>query len=263
MIGETLSGLGVLFALGTGLSAGVLAALSWRVFRGSPVGSSLATLAAVMSLATIYHTSVLVTGAEAHEPGLLGTAMYLAALGACYVIVRTHRRIAVPIRGYRRFALLAVVGGVGFAVGGFTTKLLLSEAVHWVHGGSALFLCVGLYGTLETHLGNDRWLDRLVREPHRARSAEWMRPLDDAILEVLSRSGLVLTPAVIAFNLGYSREEVNRRIRKLEERGFVERIERGKYRLATRGERSPRYPTRTDGHGTATGRSSDDRTPDS
>ncbi|PSP73692.1 MarR family transcriptional regulator [Halobacteriales archaeon QS_3_64_16] len=63
-----------------------------------------------------------------------------------------------------------------------------------------------------------------------------MTALDDEILEVFRSSELVLTPAVVAYNIGYSREAVNRRLGELEEREFVERIERGRYRLTVRGE---------------------------
>lgn len=236
MIDSSLYSLGLLFALGTGLGAGVLAVLSWSAFRGSPVGSSLALLAAVMSLATFYHAWQLVIDSGSRGLDLLGGGMYLAALGVCYLIVRTHRRIAVPIRWYRPFAIVAVVGGVGFALGGVVAKLAAPAVVHWLHGATALLLCVGLFGTLQAHLGNERWIERVLRTPERSRSHDWMRPLDHAILELLSAADLILTPAVIATNLGYSREEVNRRIRELESRGLVERVERGKYSISTAGE---------------------------
>ncbi|MXR21364.1 transcriptional regulator [Halobacterium sp. PCN9] len=64
-----------------------------------------------------------------------------------------------------------------------------------------------------------------------------MVPLDDEILEVLYSTRLVLTPAVIAYNIEYSREEVNRRLRRLESEGMVERVQRGKYQLSERGKR--------------------------
>jgi biotin operon repressor len=236
MIGSTLHNGGLVFALGTAVSAGILAALAWNVFRGSPIGFSLAALAGVMSIATLYHTSLLLIETDSLSLDVLGAIMYLSALAACYSIVQTHRQIAVPIRGYRRYAVIAVVGGIGFAIGGFVSKLVITEAVHWVHGGTALLICIGLYGTMQAHFGKDRWIEPIVRHPAQNRSKEWMRPLDDAILELLSSSDLVLTPSVIGINLGYSREEVNRRIRELESRGYVTRIERGKYKISTKGQ---------------------------
>lgn len=71
---------------------------------------------------------------------------------------------------------------------------------------------------------------------HRIRPREdWARPLDGRILEACAASGFVLTPAVIAYTIEYSREEVNRRLSELERRSFVERIDRGKYRITSHG----------------------------
>jgi Mn-dependent DtxR family transcriptional regulator len=47
---------------------------------------------------------------------------------------------------------------------------------------------------------------------------------------------LVLTPAIIAYNIDYSRGEVNRRLAELETHGLAEKVERGKYRLTDQGE---------------------------
>ena len=62
----------------------------------------------------------------------------------------------------------------------------------------------------------------------------WMTEMDDRILSFLDASGTILTPAVVAYNLEYSRESVNRHLRKLERRGLVERVDRGKYRIGER-----------------------------
>lgn len=61
-------------------------------------------------------------------------------------------------------------------------------------------------------------------------------PIDDRILECLSSSGLVLSPSVIAFNIDKSRDEVNRRLSKLTDEGYVERVKRGYYRITGEGE---------------------------
>lgn len=60
-------------------------------------------------------------------------------------------------------------------------------------------------------------------------------PIDDRILEVLKHSDLILSPAVIAINIDKSRDEVNRRLSKLTEHGFVERVKRGYYKITDRG----------------------------
>ena len=64
---------------------------------------------------------------------------------------------------------------------------------------------------------------------------EWMKPTDDQILEILGDSGLVLTPTVIAFNAGFGRSHVNRRLSEFVEKGLVRRIERGKYEITNDG----------------------------
>ena len=58
---------------------------------------------------------------------------------------------------------------------------------------------------------------------------------DDRILELLDESGLVLTPAVIAKNLEYTRNWVSRRVGKLADAGLVEPIDSGYYRITERG----------------------------
>ncbi|AUX10691.1 hypothetical protein AArcSl_3084 [Halalkaliarchaeum desulfuricum] len=60
---------------------------------------------------------------------------------------------------------------------------------------------------------------------------------DDRILETLESSDLVLTPAVIAFNTDYSRNYVNKRIRKLRQAELVERIDDGYYKITDLGRR--------------------------
>ncbi|SEK90877.1 helix-turn-helix domain-containing protein [Haloferax larsenii] len=61
-------------------------------------------------------------------------------------------------------------------------------------------------------------------------------PIDDRILEVLSSSGLILSPTIIAENIEKSREEVSRRLSVLTEHGLVEKVRRGRYRIDDLGE---------------------------
>lgn len=60
-------------------------------------------------------------------------------------------------------------------------------------------------------------------------------PIDDRILEILDFTDLVLSPSIIAYNIGKSREEVSRRLAELVDKGFVSRVERGKYEIEVRG----------------------------
>jgi len=59
-------------------------------------------------------------------------------------------------------------------------------------------------------------------------------PTDDRILEALE-TGLSLTPAVIAENIGKSRQHVTRRLSDLKEYGLVDRPKRGYYVLTDQG----------------------------
>ncbi len=65
---------------------------------------------------------------------------------------------------------------------------------------------------------------------------DWMSPTDDLILQTLADSDLVLTPAVLAYNLDISRDHVNRRLSKFVEAGLVNRPDRGYYILSETGE---------------------------
>ncbi|WP_226022946.1 winged-helix domain-containing protein [Halomicrobium salinisoli] len=137
---------------------------------------------------------------------------------------------------YHRVLLLTVAGLVLFLVGGPLAALAAPSLVHWVHGLAALVVVLGLYDPLENDLRRDAWADVLLREPVQVRQrAAWMTPMDDDVLRLFHSKGLVLTPAIIAYNIDYSREEVNRRLAELEDRGFVERVERGKYRITDLG----------------------------
>ena len=64
---------------------------------------------------------------------------------------------------------------------------------------------------------------------------DWMNQTDDRILELLDESDLILTPAVMARNLDYTRNWVSRRVGKLESAGLVEPIDSGYYRISDRG----------------------------
>lgn len=58
--------------------------------------------------------------------------------------------------------------------------------------------------------------------------------MDDRVLEALD-AGLVLSPAIIAYNIDKSREAVARRLSELTTAGLVSRIERGRYKITNKG----------------------------
>lgn len=138
---------------------------------------------------------------------------------------------------HRRSLLLTVLGLFTFAVGGSLFEVVLPAYVHLIHSFAALLVVLGLYDPVHNDLRTDEWAELLLRDPSRMRlPADWMSPMDDDILELFHSAELVLTPSIIAYNIDYSREEVNRRLSVLEQHGVVERVERGKYRIATIGE---------------------------
>lgn len=138
---------------------------------------------------------------------------------------------------YHQFLLLTVAGLLLFLVGGPVTELVAPKLVHWIHAVASLLVIFGLYDPLENDLRREAWAEVLLQEPVQIRQqADWMLPIDDAILALFHSTDLVLTPSIIAYNIDYSREEVNRRLVELEERGLVQKPERGKYRITTLGQ---------------------------
>lgn len=65
--------------------------------------------------------------------------------------------------------------------------------------------------------------------------AEWMRPVDDLILEFL-RDESLSTPEVISEEIGRNRNYVTQRCSELYEYGLVTKIARGVYKLTENGE---------------------------
>lgn len=137
---------------------------------------------------------------------------------------------------YRHSLLLITVGMFALAA---EEPLATTVAPAVEHLGHALWLSivsVGVYGMVAAAQNTD-WARLVSTDPSSVRPpAEWMTPLDDHVLELFYESRLVLTPAVIAYNLDYSRAEVNRHLSTLVDAGYVERVERGKYALTPDGE---------------------------
>jgi DNA-binding IclR family transcriptional regulator len=66
---------------------------------------------------------------------------------------------------------------------------------------------------------------------------DWMSNTDVLLLVALDSSDLlpVQSPSILGYNLGMSREHASRRLAKLSEHGFVEKIEDGKYSVSESG----------------------------
>lgn len=137
---------------------------------------------------------------------------------------------------YHRFLFVTIAGLLLFLIGGPVAELIAPKLVHWVHTIASILVILGLYDPLKNDIRNDAWADVLLGEPGLIREPEdWMLPVDDAILTLFHSTDLVLTPSIIAYNIEYSRDEVNRRLVELEKRGFVTKVERGKYRITALG----------------------------
>lgn len=137
---------------------------------------------------------------------------------------------------YHRFLFVTIAGLLLFLIGGPVTELIAPKLVHWIHTIASILVILGLYDPLKNDIRNDAWADVLLGEPSLIREPEdWMLPIDDAILSLFHSADLVLTPSIIAYNIEYSRDEVNRRLVELEKRGFVTKVERGKYRITALG----------------------------
>ncbi|MDQ2050967.1 ArsR family transcriptional regulator [Natronolimnohabitans sp. A-GB9] len=109
---------------------------------------------------------------------------------------------------------------------------------HFFEALGALLILVGLFEPVRRNLSESDWA-ALFDTDHRSirPREEWMDPMDDRILELLDETEIVLTPALLAYNIDYSREAVNRRLLELCERGFVDRVDHGKYRITPLGRR--------------------------
>ena len=84
--------LSIPFAIITGTGAGLLALLSWNIFRESPFGIVVGLLAITMSAATIYHTVLLTIRAESTGLRAFRATIYtLLAISIWAVIVRNNR----------------------------------------------------------------------------------------------------------------------------------------------------------------------------
>lgn len=157
----------------------------------------------------------------------------LTVVGFIYLLTRDR-----SIDSYRRFVHVLLLGLFIFAVGGPLVDLVAPALAHAVHTVSAVLVIYGLYNPIHNDLRRDAWAYLVLRDPSQVRHpGDWMVPMDDEILDLFHSTSLVLTPSIIAYNTGYSREEVNRRLRELTDHSLMERVERGKYRITPHGER--------------------------
>lgn len=245
MVNTAFHTLSVPFAIITGTGAGILALQSRNILRESPFEKSIISLTLVMSILTGYHGILFAIKTETLVLQLIRVTTFLAILISVYYIIKADRGIRELSRRkhqsqveYRKILFLSIIGLCLYILGGPLSKLLMPSLLHWIHGFATLLIVIGLYNITSGNFQKGRWTEALLSDPSVIRKpSDWMRPIDDPILEVFRSSDLVLTPAIIAFNIGYSREEVNRRLSKLESHGLIRKIERGKYQITPQGKR--------------------------
>lgn len=156
----------------------------------------------------------------------------LATIGLTYLLFVRRARLR-----YRPSIVVLFVGLLVFVLSDPLLQLLYPSAIHFAHGVAAVLVAYGLYDPIHGRLRHEEWSAFLLRDPSVVRSdLEWMTPMDDHILWTLRTSRLVLSPSIIALNIDRSREAVSRRLNALAEQGLVERVDRGKYRIAPVGE---------------------------
>lgn len=152
--------------------------------------------------------------------------------GFLYLLTRGR-----SIYSYQRFVHVLVAGVLIFAVGGPLADIFVPALDHLIHTIAGIFVIYGLYSPIQNDLRQDAWSNLILRDPSQVRArAQWMVPMDDEILELFQTHDLVLTPSIIAYNTGHSRESVNRRLGELASHNLIERVERGKYRITPLGE---------------------------
>lgn len=93
MTDSLLHALSVPFATVTGTAAGILALLSWEIFRESPFGTVVALVTAIMSVITIYHVVLLAVGSETLLLRMLRSTAHTVIAVFVLLAVRSHRRL--------------------------------------------------------------------------------------------------------------------------------------------------------------------------
>jgi len=156
----------------------------------------------------------------------------LSVLGLVYLLVVEREFV-----GYRRLLYATTIGLLLFALAEPLSLWFPRWFTHGIHGVGLLCIALGMVKPVTRGLRDDDWATMLVKRPESLRPRpDWMKPMDDEILTLFHSADLVFSPTLIAYNLDHSREGVNRRLSTLEDRGFVERVERGRYRLSADGE---------------------------
>lgn len=156
----------------------------------------------------------------------------IAGVGVIYLLVMERE-----LMDQRRFFYFTTVGILVYIAAEPLDLSFPPWITHTVHGLGLLLIAIGVARPVLREIHDDHWASMLVDRPETIRPREeWMTPLDDRIMSLFHSTDLVLSPALIAYNIDYSRDEVNRRLSVLTEHGLLERVDHGKYGLTAAGE---------------------------
>lgn len=90
----TLFSVSVTFSMITGTAAGLLALLTWKIFRAAPFGRALFTLTIVMAAFTLYHGVLLVFDGESMlAASLVRSAVYTGMAVVVGLVIASQRRL--------------------------------------------------------------------------------------------------------------------------------------------------------------------------
>lgn len=93
MTDTVLHTLSVPFAIIAGTGAGLLAVLSWKIFRESPFGIVVVLLSFLMSAITIYHVILPVFGPESMFLQVFRSATHTIIAIFILLMIRAHRQL--------------------------------------------------------------------------------------------------------------------------------------------------------------------------
>lgn len=168
------------------------------------------------------------------DAGLVRTLNFAASLlvltGLFYLLEAEVRRLSF---GWQPVLLVL---GVGLVVAEAGLRLFVaSEGTHAVHTVAALLLVLALYDPVENRLRREEWVDLLSRDPAIEDAATELSPADEAVLGLLARTRIVLTPELVAANLDGVPSHPRAALERLADGPFVERAGDARYRITPLG----------------------------
>ncbi|MFB6354510.1 MAG: hypothetical protein ABEJ92_10545 [Halobacteriales archaeon] len=164
------------------------------------------------------------------DAGLVRTLNFAASLlvltGLFYLLEAEFRRLSF------RWQPVLLVLGVGLVVAEAGLRVFVAGGgTHAVHTVAALLLVLALYDPVENRLRREEWVDLLARDPAIEDAASSLSPVEEAVLGLMARARIVLTPELVAHNLENVDGRPRAALERLADGPFVERADEGRYRI--------------------------------